>query len=556
MAVVNDGARMKNICSQKRDRHRWRGGLLIVWMSLVMCRAVAAAPAPAPVLEDGLDWLPAAETIVIYNRRFDGSETLARYYAAKREIPADHLLGFDLSRDETITREEFESTIREPLIKKFNEKEWWRMETRDVADPNGKPRGQAMEVVQQDVRVIVLMRGVPLRVKRSVEKNDLPLAEADEASVDSEIAALGVLGRPVKGPLENRYFQSTRRFPDHYDARGQMLVGRLDAADDATVRRMIDDSLRAEREGLWGRAGVDFALLDEEFLEGERWLGNSVKRYREAGIPVFVDRSKEIIRERWPLPDTILYFGWYTLRCSGALASSDFRFKPGAIACHLHSFSATALRTKTDNWCGPLLDHGAAAVLGNVWDPFVITTATHFDLLNARLLDGFTLGEAAWSATPAVSWMNVLVGDPLYMPFGRKRATVSKNTADQDYTAYRDLTDRLLWHDRKKFFRELLKLADERKSGRLLEMAGLFSTIEEMHGLAEEFYQHARAVYRDPADQLRCALYAAELSQRQGNYSRARDKFAEIIADPKFKGLPALNAAESFAKGPAVGAAK
>jgi len=41
-----------------------------------------------------------------------------------------------------------------------------------------------------------------------------------------------MLGRSIRGPLENRYYQSTRRFPDHYEARGQLLVGRLDAPDD------------------------------------------------------------------------------------------------------------------------------------------------------------------------------------------------------------------------------------------------------------------------------------------------------------------------------------
>src|SRR5205823_727219 len=102
-----------------------------------------------------------------------------------------------------------------------------------------------------------------------------------------------------------------------------------------------------ERDGLWGRAVVDFALKDGAYLEGEQWLGNCVKQFRDSGIPVFADRSREVLRDGWPLPDTILYFGWYADKVSGALASPDFHFKPGAIACHVHPFSAAVLRSKT-----------------------------------------------------------------------------------------------------------------------------------------------------------------------------------------------------------------
>ncbi|HEY2574013.1 MAG TPA: TIGR03790 family protein, partial [Verrucomicrobiaceae bacterium] len=290
----------------------------------------AAEKQPAP--STATDWDPVSETVVVYNKSFSGSQVLAEYYAARRHIRADRVFGIDCSGDETISRNEFESTIHEALLRKFNEKKWWAIERRDLLDPNGRPVGQGPQVVSQDIRVVVLMRGVPLRIKRSSDNPDLVAAEEDEASVDSEVAALGLFGRPLAGPLENRYFQSMRRFADHYEARGQLIVGRLDAADDETVKRMIEDSLKAERDGLWGRAAVDFALKEGAYLEGEQWLDHCVKLFREAGIPVFAERSKELLRDAWPLPETILYFGWYADHISGALASPDFRFKPGAIA--------------------------------------------------------------------------------------------------------------------------------------------------------------------------------------------------------------------------------
>jgi uncharacterized protein (TIGR03790 family) len=500
-----------------------------------------ASPSPAG------EWNAAAETVVIFNPSFPGSEELAKFYAEKRNIPAAHLLPLPCSKDETISRDEFEETIRGPLLQAFKTKKWWEIERRDVLDPNGKPYKKATQVVAQHMHVVVLMRGMPLRIKRASPKADLPVTEVDEASVDSEIAALGLLDRPIKGPLENRYYQSTRRFADHYEARGQLIVGRLDAPDDATVKRMIEDSLEAEHDGLWGRAVIAFALKDGAYAEGETWLGNCVRIYRESGIPVYADRSKEVLRDGWPLPDTILYFGWYANRCSGALASPDFRFKPGAIACHLHSYSAATLRSRTDNWCGPLLDHGAAAVLGNVWEPY-LTLTTHFDLFNARLLDGLTLGEAAWSATPAISWMSVVVGDPLYRPFRKDRPLTTSDPHNQSYAIYQDLARRFLTHDGKKFRREILHAAEERQSATLLELTGLLSTIEGFYGEADDFLEHAGALFPKPADQLRCKLYDAELELRKGDAEEGRVLLKNIATEPKFSKLPGLTAAIELEK--------
>src|SRR5207253_3509638 len=93
-----------------------------------------------------------------------------------------------------------------------------------------------------------------------------------------------------------------------------------------------------------------------------------------------------------------------------------FRFVPGAIAVHIHSFSANTLRDPNANWVGPLVSHGAAASVGNVYEPYLQLTA-HLNILNDRLLHGFTFAESAYSSIEALSWMSVMVGDPLYRPY-------------------------------------------------------------------------------------------------------------------------------------------
>ncbi|MEZ0387122.1 MAG: TIGR03790 family protein [Verrucomicrobium sp.] len=512
------------------------------------CRAASAAgPATSSSTTTATatareQWDPASETLVIYNRAFAGSEELARYYAAARKIPAERVIGLKCPIEETISRETFESTIREPLLRVLLDKKWWVMEKRDLLDPSGKRYAQVPQVIRQNIKVVALIRGMPLRVSRIPNAKEPAVGEVDEASVDSEIAALGLIQRPMKGPLENRYYKSGVPFPECQEARGQLLVGRLDAADDDTVRRMIDDSIKAERTGLWGRAVVDFSLMDGGYEEGEQWLENCVKLYKTNGIPMEVDRYREVFRDSWPLPDTVLYFGWYTSKITGAIASPSFRFKPGAIACHLHSFSSCVLRTKTDNWVGPLLEKGAAAALGNVWEPY-LTLTVHFDILNVRLLSGATLGEAAWAATPGISWMTVLVGDPLYRPFPKRRPIPAGNSRDQDYALYAGLVARLLPHDAKKFRRELLRIAEERRSPHLLELMGLLSAVEGNNREASDFFQHARAWFDSPGDQLRCALYESETSRRKGDAQASLELVKRLLKDNRYANIPALGAA-------------
>src|SRR5262249_6269745 len=79
--------------------------------------------------------------------------------------------------------------------------------------------------------------------------------------------------------------------------------------------------------------------------------------------------------------------------------------------------SAMTLRDPNRFWVAPLLERGAVATLGNVYEPYLEMTA-HLNVFNDRLLHGFTFAESAYSSIKVLSWMSVMVGDPLYRPFG------------------------------------------------------------------------------------------------------------------------------------------
>lgn len=492
------------------------------------------------------EWDAAAETVVVFNPDFPGSAELAAYYAEKRHIPKERVIGLRCSQEDSMSRGEFDTQLRQPLLQTFQSKGWW------ITGPPvpGKPLTgdgiRAPAAMVPTVRVLVLMRGVPFQIRRGTPNPKQ--SEEDEASVDSELTVLGLNSPPVKGGMRNPYFDQQARFPHAQRVTGLLLTGRLDGPDDATVRRMIDDAVAVEQTGLLGRAVVDLAQKNGVYQEGEDWLKRSADTFKQAGIPVFIDRSADVLIDAWPLPDTILYFGWYTDHITGALASPAFRFKQGAIACHLHSFSASIIRSHDKAWAGPLLSKGAAVTFGNVFEPFLSLTL-HFDVFNRRLLEGFTVGEAAWNATPALSWMNVVLGDPLYRPFGKGIGAKLGEGADRDYTLYQGMLQRMAADTDARIKSAIAELAVKRQSPRLLELTALLSALQSKHPEALDLLEHAESMTRDMADLLRLRLYRAEILRRAGNADAARKLLRQMREDDAFKNMPALPAIEALLTG-------
>ncbi|MGI8432268.1 MAG: TIGR03790 family protein, partial [Chthoniobacterales bacterium] len=330
--------------------------------------------------------LPAAEdlakaTLVIYNRAAPDSAGLARYYAQQRHIANDHLVGLDCSTEEEISREEYDTTIARPLRQIFTERKWWSEHENNAGEP---------AVSSNQIDFVALIRGMPLKIRATAlyegdHAASNTLGFQNQASVDSELALLGFYSRQISGPTANPYYQSFLPIAE-LDASPLMLVARLDAPTAAIVRRMIKDSVATEKTGLWGRAYVDGAHKTGGGLEtGDQWLKTVVKDLRGAGIPTVYDDKPAIFPPGFPLNDASLYYGWYAGGVSGAFSDPAFKFLPGAVAVHIHSFSASTLRSADANWVAPLLSKGAAASLGNVYEPYLEMTA-HLDIVNDRLL--------------------------------------------------------------------------------------------------------------------------------------------------------------------------
>ncbi|TDU71041.1 uncharacterized protein (TIGR03790 family) [Prosthecobacter fusiformis] len=512
------------------------GTACVCWLlgCLLACAPLVNAqdPLPSPDLN--------GETVVVYNPDFSQSRELAEYYAEKRGIPQDHLISLACPINDSMTRQEYDNLLRKPLFEALVRRGLWRLGQQEIKDPTTGKTMPAMTVAESAVRVVVLMRGIPFQIQRDAQnpKN----TQEDEASVDSELCLLGLPRQPIAGALRNPYYGQDMRFQMFQGTPGLLLVGRLDAPDSDTVKRMIDDAISAEQNGLRGRAVIDLAQKTGAYQEGEDWLTRSAILFRQKGIPVYVDKAEAVLPDHWPLPDTAFYFGWYTTNASGAIASPSFRFQTGAIACHLHSFSGAALRSPDRHWVGPLLRQGAAAALGNVFEPYLSLTV-HFDILNQRLLEGYTLAEASWNATPVLSWMNVVCGDPLYRPYAKGPGSSMGEGRDRDYALYQGTALRHPGEDSRELKRTLTSLAETRSKPHMLELTGLLSASEGKNAEAIDLLEHALSLYVIASDKARAHLYQARLYLLENRPSEAKATLQKMIDDPDQKDLPAAQAA-------------
>jgi len=394
-------------------------GRLWVFIFLLIASCSASYAVNPQVAPRELD---ARQTIVVANRNVPESLELAQYYMEVRGIPTNHLCVVELPVGETISRWYYENKLREPLQRFLRDQKLVEQIHRDEAGigPNDNP----WRTIKYNLKYVVCMYGMPLRISESRPYLISKLAKLieepfrrDGAAVDSELACLLWESYSIMGYQQNPMYNLVTWPRSDRQIRPLLIAARLDGPDAGTVRRMIDDSVKAEQEGLHGRAYIDIrSIHDPGYIIGDYWLYESGERLRRMGFEVQVDSGEGLFPANVPMDHAAFYLGWYTEYVQGPFLREGFRFQPGAIAYHLHSASAKTLRTKTKYWAGPLLSVGAAAVMGAVDEPYLDFTPD-LQIFTDRLCSGYTFGESAYLSQRALSWQITVVGDPLYRPF-------------------------------------------------------------------------------------------------------------------------------------------
>lgn len=386
-------------------------------------------------------WHPASgfcldpkEVLVVANSRVQESVEIARYYMAKRSIPETNFLSVQISTQETMSREEYDSGLRDKVLKKLS-----------------------CLKSQSRIAAIVLVYGIPLKVsppgmnvyakeilqeykeKRKTIESDKQVSDTERkedidflkqkidrllrrnsrASVDSELALAKVEEYNLDGWIKNPYFLGFKEETLSLSRDQVLLVSRLDGVDPATVYRIINDTLRAEKKGLTGKAYFDARWPNpstEKELSGYKRYDLSLHRAAlvvEQRMEVILDDKEELFEEKC-CPETALYGGWYSL----AKYIDSFSWQVGAIGYHIASAECSSLRsTEQSLWCPKMLEQGVAATIGPVYEPYVQGFPLP-EIFFSHLVGGnLSLGECYLVSVPYLSWQMVLVGDPLYQPF-------------------------------------------------------------------------------------------------------------------------------------------
>jgi uncharacterized protein (TIGR03790 family) len=347
--------------------------------------------------------LQADEVLVIANSRADDSLGLARYYMQRRGIPAKHLVRISTTDQERCSRQEYEQEIRHPV------------------------RQALLQLpATTRIRCLVTIYGVPLAIRSAELPAETTPSESgnkgNHAAVDSELALVLTDTYPLPGWLENPYFLGFQAHKSFLERDSVLMVGRLDGPDPATVRRLIDDALATEHNGLQGTAYFDarwplpesptqqlsgYALYDAS-------LHRAAEKISQSGrMTVRLDQN-ETLFQPGDAPRAALYGGWYSL---GQYVDA-FTWVRGAVGYHIASAECTTLRQQDSQvWCKRMLERGIAATIGPVNEPYVQAFPPP-ELFFPLLAEGYlSFGETYLVTLPFLSWQMVLIGDPLYQPF-------------------------------------------------------------------------------------------------------------------------------------------
>lgn len=496
-------------------------------------------------------WGDGSEVVVLFNRRVPQSHDVALHYADKRQVPTNQVLGFEFQDQAFITRQDYMAFAEDFLVKELEKRGLARFRKEIVPMQGGRPGRVKYHLTESKVRYLVPTFGVPWQIREAPGWGEAPTqgmpaaVKRNEACLDNELAVLPRHGQwPFDGPLRNVCFSRTNA-ADINPMNGVFIVSRLDGPNPEIAKSLVDKALIAEREGLWGRAYFDLRnITNGAYALGDRWITNASTVARDTGFETVVDNRPAVFNNAFPMSQIALYFGWYEGTVTGPFSLNSVEFGPGALAYHLHSFSAGNPRSTTANWVGPLLAKGVTFTMGCTAEPYLGFSPQVDVFLESLLKLGFTAGEAAHNCLPVLSWQTVVVGDPLYRP-GFKNPVEwadqlqARNSPQLDWAELRKVNLHLRAGRDQEVLREyLIQLPIARRSAVICEkVADLFAD-KGTYDAASEWAGHALRSGGTPQQRVRVLRTLAEWQRLYGQTSDSLNTLSQFTLE--FPGHPDL----------------
>ncbi|HEU5022290.1 MAG TPA: TIGR03790 family protein [Bryobacteraceae bacterium] len=338
-----------------------------------------------------------AQVLVVINKQSPISTAIGHYYATKRSIPSANICAIDTRPDERISRDVYNSAIEAPI-----------------------GRCLTHHKLTDSVLYIVTTQGVPHGVDG--EGNEL---RQTSASVDSELTLLyaKLHGRkfPAAGPVANPFF-GHRDAPFRHPQFPIYLVTRLAGYNMADLKRLVDLAPQARNTG---KFVID--LRANNSTPGNRWL-----RAAALLLPkdrVILDDTAKILSN---IRDVIGYASWGSNDSDRHERFLHFQWLPGAIATEFVSTDARTFKAPPKQWkigswadaqstffagapqtlTADYIHEGASGASGQVYEPY-LTYCPRPDYALPAYFHGRNLAESFYLGIPGLSWMNVVIGDPL-----------------------------------------------------------------------------------------------------------------------------------------------
>jgi uncharacterized protein (TIGR03790 family) len=310
-------------------------------------------------------------------------------------------------------------------------------------------RPQVLAGLTDEIDVIVTTKGLPLRIKNNAANPGaysgwrgaaygVPILDSwwqKYSSLESELTRIDLIDSaelmgdqaaflsPPSFPYatdhqaSNPYFHSTQAFDRGNPAvEGMRLTARLDGFTVSDVKAMID------------RAQTAFSLPTQQMVildDDPTAPGAVVDRMVQLGYNVLEPMDHRFIYDNTTADITgssVPVIGYVSHGKYGAgygyIDNLDFEPADGAVFHTWESYNAYSFVQGNNHYgqglVGEWIAAGGTAALGHVHEPTASTaTVANEDIFWQRLLSGFTLAEAAWAATPQLSFVNTLIGDPL-----------------------------------------------------------------------------------------------------------------------------------------------
>ncbi len=338
-----------------------------------------------------------ADVLLVVNERSLISRRIGDYYIKKREIPLTQVCRLNMPPNEEISRETFEQSVQKPVTAFLKKNQ-----------------------LTERVLYIVTTLGVPLKIQGTMDQ-----MQSEASSVDSELAAL--YGRlhgldwPVKGALKNPYFMQVSE-PFRHPKFPIYLVTRLAGYSFEDVQGLIDRSLAAKNTGM-----LVLDVRADNNTPGNQWLRSAAHALPQSRV-LLEDTAKILYDQK----NVIGYASWGSNDPDRHRRDLGFEFLPGAITNEYVSTNARTFTKPSDSWnigtwsdapstwfanspqtlTADMVQGGATGASGHVYEPYLELIARP-DYLFPAYFSGRTLGESYYIAMPAISWMNIVIGDPL-----------------------------------------------------------------------------------------------------------------------------------------------